>query len=185
MSGRTFWILSFVLVAVASHLAFVLFGPRFESQEIYKELVAVTGTNKLQALSPQQARRLSATSDSNLVHAVCAFDLSRGPVKLAAKLPETYWSINIYSLKGDVIYTLNDRQADTRELFIVLTLGGDETDQPNEEEVLKPPTSFNDIQVVAPAPKGLAVLRSLIMHEYQRKRLADTLNQSSCAAGTG
>ena len=178
MTGRTFWILSFLLVAIASHLAFVLFGNRLDDRTLYKDLVAVTGVNKIQALSISQARQLSSTSDASLVHVVCAYDLSRGPVRLAATFPESYWSVNIYSLKGDVIYTLNDRQANTGKLSIVLGMaGGREAEngtQPATEASLK------EIQVLAEAPRGLAVLRSSIIHEKQRKRSAETLSQAAC-----
>lgn len=179
MTGRTFWVMSFVLLVVASHLAYVLFGTRFDSQTLYQDLVAVTGTNKLQALTGPQARQLSTTSDSNLVHAVCAFDLSQGPVRLMAKFPENYWSVNIYSLQGDVIYTLNDRQANVGSLSIIIRQadgGGEE-----EADATPSPDSSKDIQVIANNTRGLAVLRSSIVHEKQRKRIAETLNQSECS----
>ncbi len=175
MTGRTFWVVSFVLLVVASHLAFVLFGTRLDSQSIYDELVAVTGTNQLKSLSVAQGRQLNAASDISLVHAVCAYDLSGGPVKLVANLPENYWSVNIYSLNGDVIYTLNDRQANTGKLSIVIRMGESST-----AEAPAASNSSGEIQVVAAMPQGLAVLRSAIIHETQRKRVAETLDQSEC-----
>ncbi|MDH3742236.1 MAG: DUF1254 domain-containing protein [Hyphomicrobiales bacterium] len=178
MTGRTFWVISFVLLVVASHLAYVLFGTRLDSQALFQDLAAVTGTNKLRALSGLQARQLSSTSDGKLVHAVCAFDLSQGPIKLTAKFPDNYWSVNIYSLQGDVIYTLNDRQANIASLSIVIrtAAGGVEEDS----QAVPAPVGSKDIQVVANTTRGLAVLRSSFVHEKQRKRVADTLNSSEC-----
>lgn len=179
MKGRTFWVISFVLLVIASHLAYVLFGTRLDSQALYQDLAAVTGTNKLQALSNTQARQLSSTSDGNLVHAVCAFDLSRGPVRLTAKFPDTYWSVNIYSMQGDVIYTLNDRQANIASLSIVIRDAAGSIAE--DGEAAQVPDGSKDIQVMANTKRGLAVLRSSFVHEKQRKRIADTLNQSECS----
>ena len=176
MTGRSFWISSFLLVAIASHLAFVLFGNRLDDRTLYEELVAVTGVNKIHALDATQAQQLSSTSDDNLVHVVCAYDLSDGPVRLTATFPEAYWSVNIYSLKGDIIYTLNDRQANTGKLSIVLGLASPE--EANDEKQQK--AAAQEIQVVTDSARGLAVLRSSIIHEKQRKRSAETLSQSNC-----
>ncbi len=178
MTGRSFWLVSLLLLSAACHLAFVLFGPNFNSQNLYQNLIAVTGTNKLQTLSAEQANRLSSSSDNKLVHAVCAYDLSRGPIQLTARFPESYWSVNIYSLQGDVIYTLNDRQANADSLSIVISSSGDSP--PIAESETAQPAGLGEINVLSDDVKGLAVLRSALINEKERKRVAEALSRSQC-----
>ena len=121
MTGRTFWVLSFLLLATASHLAFVLFLPNMDAQALYEDIATVAGVNKIKPLSNDEIGQLSSLGDRKLVHAVCAYDLTNGPVRLNARLPDNYWSISIYSPRGDVIYTLNDRQANATALTILIS----------------------------------------------------------------
>ncbi len=178
MTGRSFWVISFVLLATACHLAFVLFGSGFDNQTAYDRLVAVAGTNKLQALSTQQANLLSSFSDNKLVHAVCAYDLSQGSIRLTAKFPDNYWSVSIYTAQGDVIYTLNDRQANANSLSIIISAGSAELATDSGTSIGQ--TSSGDITVVSEYDHGLAVLRGSLINEQKRKRVTETLNRSEC-----
>ena len=178
MSGRSFWVLSFLLLTAACHLGFILFLPGVDSKSLYQDLVALTGTNRLKALDVREASQLSSSSDAKLVHAVCAFDLSRGPVQLKAKFPQSYWSVNVYSTNGDVLYTLNDRQANTSNLSIIISKSGGAVDANAASG--NAPAANSDIEVVSDEPRGLAVLRSSLVNVRERKRVTDILSQSAC-----
>lgn len=179
MRGRSFWIFVFILMAVASHLGFVLFAPRLAGSTNFQSLSAVIGTNKIQSLSEEQALLLSLSSDRELVHAVCAYDLSSGPVELSAMLPDRYWSVSVYTPTGDVIYTLNDRQAKSDRIDLVISQSG--TELPKRQDAIVGGADREIIQVVSETDRGIAVIRGALTTEAQRASTGARLDGSRCS----
>ena len=178
MRGRSFWVLVFILMVVASHLAYVLYASRLAVPTNYQSLSAAIGTNKMQSLSEEQALLLSLSSDRELVHAACAYDLTSGPVQLSAMLPDRYWSVSIYSTIGDVIYTLNDRQAKAYRITIIISRSG--TEVPKQLAASPSGVDGEMIQVVSETAQGIAVLRSALTTESQRAQTAARMDRSRC-----
>ena len=116
---------------------------------------------------------------SELVYAVCAFDLSRGPLEIKAKVPDQYWSLEIYGPRGNTIYTLNDMQAPRRQLSMYL-----HDDNPDPQAIVEAAKtnnrSLNAITVLTGSTTGIAVLRAAGANPLERRRALDAFNASSC-----
>ena len=119
-SSRTFWLIFGLLTAVAVHLAYILFVPQSQLNDRISALVAEAGTNRLVVASDDTAAAALASHRNELAYAVCAFDLSRGPLEIKARVPDHYWSLELYGPRGNTIYTLNDMQAPRRQLSFFL-----------------------------------------------------------------
>jgi uncharacterized membrane protein len=119
--GRVFWIITTVFIAVASHIAFVLFEPGLIFQKKIHAMSANNGVNSFFILPPEQQSQLVPTATSLDVVGVCAYDLEKGSVVLTAQLPRTYWTLSIYTESGSQIYALDDVQAGSNSFTIDLT----------------------------------------------------------------
>ena len=80
-----------------------------------------------------------------------------------------YWSISFYQTNTDNFYVLNDRQAKTNPVDIVL-VGPD----------MAVPHAENSQVVVAPANKGVFLLRSLIENEDKLSDLIKVQRLATC-----
>ena len=97
----------------------------------------------------------------DLLYSLCIYDVSEKPLRITAPVPDTYWSLSFYQTNTDNFYVINDRQAKTNPVEIVLV--GPKMEVPNVT---------NAELVVAPTEKGIFLLRSLIMDE---DKLADLI----------
>jgi uncharacterized membrane protein len=96
----------------------------------------------------------------DLLYSIIGFDLSEGPLYIIAPIPpDTYWSIAFYSTSTVNFQTINDRQAKTNPLEIVLV--------PRDTTVSAPP---NALVVAAPSKRGVVLAAFLIK---DNNRLAD------------
>ncbi len=67
-----------------------------------------------------EASRAIVRPSPDLAYASCAFDLSKGPVRVKAAKASDYMSVSVYAANSDNIFAINDRQApDGVDLIIV------------------------------------------------------------------
>src|SRR5918995_3136427 len=159
MTSKLYWTAVAVLVAVIVHLSYVLLVPRLEMRGKIEDVQRVAGSGALTVLDADQSVRFIGPEGRWLVHALCIYDLRQGPVMVTAAVPSTYWSMSMYSSRGDSFYSLNDRQAGIARVAVLLKprkteLIGDlleETEAPQGEV----------IAVEAPDAAGLVVMRAL------------------------
>jgi uncharacterized membrane protein len=105
----------------------------------------------------------------DLLYSLCVYDVSAKPLRITAPVPDTYWSISFYQTNTDNFYVLNDRQARTNPVKIVV-VGPD-----------MPVPDIADAQVVvAPTTRGVFLLRSLIMDEGKLDDLIKIQRMASC-----
>jgi uncharacterized membrane protein len=104
-------------------------------------------------------------------------DLKAGPVVMTVETPQSYWMVNVYSRRGDNIYSLNDRQVAEVPFTIhveqkrpaLFTFASDE--QPPEDAAFKVSTGDS---------KGLFVVRVFVQDPAYRKRITRVLERSTC-----
>ncbi len=179
MSGKMFWGLAVILLAVAVHISFILFVPPIEMEKKLQVVDDKIGRNALTVLERSDARTIIVQGDDTLIHAVCLYDLSDGAVKVSAAIPDTYWSMNIYTSRGNSIYTVNDKQAEAKEFSIVIEqadTSGEAAGEPAATQV--PPR--NAFKVQSAEPQGLVVMRALVPHQNARSRIKDVMRASNC-----
>jgi len=177
--SRFYWIIAVLLVAVVTHLSFVLFAPKLVMADKLDAMRAFTGEASLKVLSPEDALRLVGPEEEGLVHAICVYDLAHGPVRIVTVIPPSYWSISIYSEGGDNFYSFNDRQADVDSLALLLKPAVRRLVPAEETEAVAP--EGDTLEVLAPDERGVVVLRALASEPAERSRIAEILSRSSCA----
>ncbi|MFW6077127.1 MAG: DUF1254 domain-containing protein, partial [Hyphomicrobiales bacterium] len=167
MKSLLFWLLSILLLAGVVHLGYVLIVPHFEMRAKIDELRQLAGNGALTVLSREDSVRLMGPDGRWLVHALCIYDLADGPLTVNAAVPNSYWSMAIYSAGGDTFYSLNDRQAGVERVDITIRQPRERA--PEEEEELTPP-SDDTFTVRAPGQVGVVVMRALAdeVAEYER-----------------
>jgi len=182
MKALLFWTLCILLLAGAVHLGYVLIVPSIEMRAKIDELRQIAGNGELAVLSREDSVRLMGPDGRWLVHALCVYDLAEGPVMIKATVPNSYWSLAIYSAGGETFYSLNDRQAGVEQVDLMIRQPTDQAS--DEEEELTQPTD-DTFTVRAPDPVGVVVIRALADEPAEYGRAAEVLATSSCRSATG
>src|SRR5690606_29058919 len=172
MKALLFWSLCILFLAGAVHLGYVLIVPPIEMRAKIDELRQIAGKGELVVLSREDSVRLMGPDGRWLVHALCVYDLAEGPVMVKATVPNSYWSMAIYSAGGETFYSLNDRQAGVEQVDLVIRQPSEKT--LDEEEELTPPTD-DTFNVRAPDPVGVVVMRALADEVAAYDRAAEVL----------
>jgi len=164
------------MFVVVGHLAYVLFAPEYQMAQKFK-----TGFNSYAGLSffplsEKQAIELFPTEDPAVFHAICPFDISNGPIQISIAPFEHYWSLGIYSQKGDNYYSINDRQSVDSKLNIIIQEPGREEDADTKLAKLVRDRTVLD----APTPKGIAVLRFQIYNRESRDAIITQVKSFTC-----
>ena len=182
MKALLFWTLCILLLAGAVHLGYVLIVPPIEMRAKIDELRQIVGSGELTVLSREDSVRLMGPDGRWLVHALCVYDLAEGPVTIQAAVPNSYWSMAIYSAGGETFYSLNDRQAGIEQVDLLIRRPSDQA--PDEEEELGQPAD-DTFTVRAPDPVGVVVMRALADETAEYDRAAEVLARARCRAATG
>jgi uncharacterized membrane protein len=151
------WTVLTLILAVAFHFLTVFLFPRVIMALAIKRLSnrPASGINTL-IHSPRVTvdSRHVVKPSPDLLYSNCVYDVSAKPLLITAPVPATYWSISFYQTNTDNFYVLNDRQVKSNPVKIVL-IGPD----------MAAPQVENAQVVIAPARKGVFLLRSLIEDE--------------------
>ena len=177
MKGLLFWTVAILLLAGVVHLGYVLIVPQLDMRAGIDELRWLTGSAALTVLSRDDSIRVMGPDGRWLVHALCVYDLSEGPLAVSATVPDTYWSMAIYSASGETFYSLNDRQADVDQVDLMIRQSSAPLLGEDQELVLPEGDVFT---VRAPDPKGVVVMRALAGEPAEYERTSRILARSSC-----
>ena len=182
MKGLLFWTVSILLLAGVVHLGYVLIVPHFEMRAKIDDLRQVAGSGALKVLSREDSIRLMGPDGRWLVHALCVYDLAEGPLTVSAAVPNSYWSMAIYSAGGETFYSLNDRQAGIDQVDLMIRQPT--APAPEDEQELALPEDDTFI-VRAPDRVGVVVMRALAGEAAEYERAAEILARSSCRSQPG
>jgi len=177
MNGKFFWVLVTAIFVVVGHLAYVLFIPGYKMANKFETGLVAQDTPSFIRLSKEQTMGLFPAEDPAVLHAVCPFDVSQGTVKISVAPFEHYWSLSVYSQKGDNYFSINDRQSIDSKLSIQIrqAIQKDETIQNKPRELVP------DLTVIdAPTPKGWAVLRFRVRNGTSRATIAERAKSFLC-----
>ncbi|HEY7766252.1 MAG TPA: DUF1254 domain-containing protein [Aestuariivirgaceae bacterium] len=181
MRRRLFWIAAILLLGLSVHLAYVLFVPNMEMSRIMKAAAENHGANRFLVLDEQEAAAILSQQSRAFVQGICVLDLSSGPVLVTLDTPSSYWMANVYSRKGDNIYSLNDRQVSEVPFSIVVERK--KTSLFSLESAETPPEDAA-FRVLTGDRGGLFVVRVFVQDPAYRARITRTLERSSCKAQT-
>lgn len=161
MKGTWRWTLAAVALAALVHFAFVWATPRVLMRVAMDRLSAQAGSNV--ALYPPRAdaeSRAIVRPSPDLLYASCVFDLSEGPIRIAADVADGYWSLSLYAANTDNFFVVNDRSAESGRVEIVLVPAGDAAAAPEGVRVVE-----------SPSDRGIALVRTLIDRDERQPEL--------------
>ena len=153
-----FAIVGGVLLGGVVHLVSVLALPRIATQDAYSRLTPLTKLNAVTALplaGPNSAPM--PFMDPAFAIAICRYDLSTGPIKLAVPVSQAYTSVSFYTRSDVAYYAINDRSAGRRVIELDLMTPAQRADLPENEDV----TRADRLIVTSPTTTGLIVIRAL------------------------
>jgi uncharacterized membrane protein len=169
-----------VLIGAVSHLGYVLIAPSFAMQRLIGAGEDGTPVNRFVLLDAPEQMRLLGETEQEAVSAKCLFDISNGELSVAAEMPDTFWSLTIYSDKGADLYTINDRQAgiDKFKLTVKRAPGIMDLFASDQSETTRAMSDGWSVEIAE--PKGIAVFWMALDYPEQRKLFTDVLSRSSC-----
>jgi len=173
------------LVAVVSgivmggivHLVTVLSLPRIASLDAYSRLAPSTPVNAVTALpvaSPSNTR--IPLMDPAFAVAVCRYDLSSGPIKLAVPVSQAYTSVSFYTRSDVAYYAINDRSAGRKVIELDLMTEAQHAEVPEDEEV----TAADRLIIDSPSVRGLIVLKALAAEPGLMPQAQASLAAATC-----
>lgn len=176
-----FWIVTSLLLALSTHLAYVLFMPRAQFSKGIELALASQKENSFGILDPSTQSALMPFASAQDLVGLCKFDATGGTVNFAVEVPKGYWVFAVYTMGGQQVYALNDRQADAQRFVVSLSKaptlieqvsGGSGQDEP----------AVSDIgwQVKLQDPKGVAFLWMPHGDSLRRTEAERALSKSSC-----
>lgn len=168
MSSRVKWILGTLVLAAVTHIAFVA-GLPYMIMFVVK-IVGKVEPNKIFHAPPitDKSRQVVRPSP-DLLYSACPFDISEKPLRISAPVPDTYFSISGYASNTDNFFAINDRQAKSGRIEIILVKKG-------KSYVVKSGAKI----IESPSNQGAILYRTLIKDESKLGELIKFQKQATC-----
>lgn len=166
------WIVLTLALAVVFHLLTVTLFPRVIMALAIQRILNRSGSEVNTLVHSTRVTvdsRHVVKPSPDLLYSICVYDVGEKPLRITAPVPDTYWSISFYQTNTNNFYVINDRQAKSNPVDIVL-VGPD----------MAVPRVENAQVVVAPTDKGVFLLRSLIKDEDKLGDLIKIQKLATC-----
>ena len=179
MIRLVFAIVAGIVIGGIVHLVSVLALPRIATQDAYSRLTAVTAVNAVTALPlTEPGNALLPFMDPAFALAVCRYDLSSGPIKLAVPVSQSYTSVSFYTRSDVAYYAINDRSAGRRVIELDLMTEAQHAELPEDEDV----TAADRLIIDSPTATGLIVLKALAAEPGLMQQAQASLAAAKCGA---
>lgn len=166
------WLIAVVVVAALSHGALLYFGPSLIMSRAIGRIADIVGMNAMAyPPRPNADNDTVVRSSPDLLYNACAYDVSEKPLLLTAEVPPgTYWSAAFYDLNTNNYRVINDRQATTGGIRVLVTqAGAPSADAPAGAETIASPTT-----------RGLVLIRTLVNDEANFAAINEARKQAKC-----
>jgi uncharacterized membrane protein len=90
-------------------------------------------------------------SSPDILYSACAFDLSKGPLRFRARVPDSYWSISGFDAETNNFFSINNEQVRSRDFNMILAGPGEITKYAGKDRV-----------VTSPTVRGVILFRTLV-----------------------
>lgn len=168
-----------VLLGGIIHIAIILLVPSYSTRDAWTSVGRFGDDNQFHLL-PRAEPGTEALPylDPGMAHAVCRFSLAKGPVRMRATLPETFWSLAVFDRRGRNIYSLNDRSAENSALDLVVATPVQvaELKQEPREDI------ESSIVIENPGNSGFALLRVFVADPTLASQATEALGKADCRA---
>ena len=181
MIRLAFTIIAGVLLGLIVHLVAVLALPRIATQDAYSRLTATTKLNTVTQIPlAEPANAPMPFMDPAFAMAICRYDLSGGPIKLAVPVSQAYTSVSFYTRNEVAYYAINDRSAGRKVIELDLMTEAQHAELPEEEDV----TSADRLIIDSPSETGLIVMKALAPEPGLMQQAQASLAASKCEGQT-
>jgi uncharacterized membrane protein len=164
--------------AALLHLIIVLSLPYFSERDAYTRVLAEGDLGRFYRLGEKPDRAGLAKDDPFVELAVCAFDVSEGPVRIAAtNAGVPFWSLAVYDSASNEVFSINDRTSAGGVLDVVVAT-------PMQLTLMRKNLTGSQSQsivVETQAAEGYVVLRSLTPQRSFTDAVSQFLDRASCA----
>ena len=144
--------------AAVLHLIIVLSLPHFGNRDAYSRAVAEGAAHRFHLLDDKREKAELGSGDPFMRVAVCTFDVSDKPVRLAGFGAVPFWSVAIFDSSSNEIFSMNDRTSAGGMLDILIA----NTVQLAAIRKAQPQALSQSILVESGRNQGYAVLRTLV-----------------------
>jgi uncharacterized membrane protein len=181
---RAFWFALALATALVTHSVYVLTAPSRNFTQKAAALLADSQLHAMEILTPGEIAALFPAYGVGDVVALCRYDLDQGEVEITARLPRGYWTLSVFTARGQQEYALNDAQAENFEFKVEIRRAPDFLAQ--IQGVLSDgATEDNEItdagwRVATPDRMGLAVLWMPVADPLFRSRILAAMVESQC-----
>lgn len=163
------------------HIAAVLALPSVAPKNAFARLKPLGEANVMIELPPvKPGEETMPMQAPDVRYAFCRYDLSAGPVRLSAVVPDDLWLIAFYTPRGDNFYAVSG--ADMRRGRVDMIIN--ETGQPVPEAEGDAPEEQEVVVVESPLKEGIAMIRAPLSGASRSARTAEALNAATCAPFT-
>ncbi|CAD7027638.1 hypothetical protein REJC140_02526 [Pseudorhizobium endolithicum] len=172
-----FAVITGLVGAALLHLVIILALPYFSEKDAYTRVLAEGGRHEFHLLPDLRDRAGLVQEDPFMELAVCAYDISQGPIRIYAQGDVPFWSLGIYDAASNEVFSINDRTAAAGILDVVLAT-------PAQLALLRKalPESINQaILVETQRADGYVVLRTMVPQKSFSPAAAAFLSQAVCA----
>jgi uncharacterized membrane protein len=187
MRRQFFWLLTATILAVITHVGYVLFVPSRSFSAAIDVALGDAPANNFAILDPEAQLRLLPYASKDNIIGICKFDLTSGRVRVAAQLPEGFWNFAVYTSGGEQVYAINDTQADTNSFNVELSRDGGLLAQVLNSTDDAVDVTGDDIgwRIALTEKQGLAVLWVAVADPLLRKEAETVIKQSRCVRVEG
>jgi uncharacterized membrane protein len=176
-----FTIIAGVLLGGVVHLVSVLALPRIATNDAYARLAPMTKLNAVTPLPQVDPNNAPMPYlDPAFALAVCRYDLSGGPIKLAVPVSQAYTSVSFYTRNDVAYYAINDRSAGRKVIELDLMTEAQHAALPEEEDV----TAADRLIIDSPSATGLILLKALAPEPGLMPQAQASLAAASCKVQT-
>jgi len=179
MNRTILFIIGGILLGGIVHIAIIFLVPTYSTRDAWTAVGRFGDDNQFHIL-PRAEPGTEALPylDPTMTYAVCRYSLNKGPVRMRASLPDTFWSLAVFDRRGRNIYSLNDRSAEDSTLDLVVAT-------PVQQAELKqvPRESLESAIIIeSAATNGFALLRVFVPDPTLAEPAATALRGAQCAA---
>jgi uncharacterized membrane protein len=172
-----FTIIAGVLLGGVVHLVSVLALPRIATNDAYSRLTPMTKLNAVTPLPPADPNNAPMPfMDPAFAQAICRYDLSGGPIKLAVPVSQAYTSVSFYTRNDVAYYAINDRSAGRKVIELDLMTEAQHAALPEDEDV----TAADRLIIDSPSATGLILMKAMAPEPGLMPQAQASLAAASC-----
>lgn len=179
MRRTILFVIGGLLLGGIIHIAIVFLVPFYAPNDAWARVATFGDDGAFHTLPvPEAGSEPLSLLDPRMVHAVCRFSLSDGPVRVRADLPDEFWSVAVFDRRGRNVYNLNDRAAERARLDMAILT-------PVQMAQLRqdPPASLETAIVLElPVETGFILLRAFVPDDSVMPTVLAALRGADCGA---